>query len=56
MKKVLVFIGLLIGVVVGGCLLSGLVNWLVVDFGRMVLGVIIGGIIIFAFLKNEFDE
>lgn len=56
MKKLLIIVGLLVIVTIGGCLLSGLVNWLVADIGRFVLGLIIGAYVLYRIGKSEFDK
>ena len=60
MKKLL---GLLLGGCIGttvllGCigLLGGLVEWLCVDKGRFILGLIILGYIVYKLMKEELDK
>lgn len=56
MKKLLIIVGALVIVTIGGCLLSGLVNWLVADIGRFTLASVIGAYIIYRIGKPEFDR
>lgn len=52
---VIVILGI-VGIVLGGCLLSRLVNWLVADFGRLILGLLISGYVLYRIGKKEFDR
>lgn len=56
MKKVIVFMLIMVGIVVGSCLLSGLVNWICQDLGRIGLSVVILGYAIYRISKGEFDQ
>lgn len=52
---VIVVLGI-VGIVLCGCLLSELVNWLVASFARLVIGSSVGLIIVFALWQGEFDD
>lgn len=56
MKNLVIVILGIVGIVLGGCLLSGLVNWLVADFGRLILGLLISGYVLYRIGKKEFDR
>lgn len=55
-KNLIIVVLGIVGIVLCGCLLSGLVNWLVASFARLVIGSSVGLIIIFALWQGEFDD
>lgn len=55
-KNLIIVVLGIVGIVLCGCLLSGLVNWLIADTGRFILGLLISGYVLYRIGKKEFDR